>query len=116
MHTPEEQPWDGGDLQYEVEVENVAAVRTVRLSVAVTFFVCHPDVSEDIPLGTFYYKGPFGQLRQEVAKDVSRVIRDLEAGIPETGCATLSSDSDGSAIHGTAVALEGLVRNSGVGR
>lgn len=111
MHTPEEQPRDGGDIFEEITVQNVAPVRSVRFACALTIAICHPDVSEDIPIGTVYLYGSLRQLRQSFATDVSAILSDLEIGISEEGRATLSPDSDGSSIFGKGLVIEDVVQD-----
>lgn len=116
MHTPEEQPRDGGDIFEEVTVANVAPIRSMRFSCALTIAICHPDVPEDVPLGTVYLYGSLRQLRESFATDVSAILRDMEAGISEAGSTALSPDSDGGSIFGKGLAVEDVVPNRPVKR
>lgn len=111
MHTPEEQPRDGGDIFEEITVQNVATVRAVRFACALTIAICHPDVSEDIPIGTVYLHGTLRQLRESFTTDVSAILSDLEIGISEEGSAPLSPDSHGSSIFGKGLVIEDVVQD-----
>jgi hypothetical protein len=113
MHTPDEQAWERGDLFEEVTVENVEADRTMRYSATITLALCHPDIPEDISLGTLYVRGTPRQLRKALASEVSAILRDLEAGISETRRASLSFTRDGSPLYRSPVASPGVVRGRG---
>jgi hypothetical protein len=111
VHTPDEQAWERDDLFTEITVENVEADRAVRHSITLTLAICHPDLSEDIPLGTVYLRGSLRHLRQALAEEVSDILRDLEAGVSEENGATLSFTRDGSAIYRSPMARASVVRS-----
>lgn len=111
MHTPDEQAWDRDDLFAEVTIENVEDNRSMRYSATITLALCHPDIPEDISLGTMYVRGTPRQLRKAFAEEVSTIIGALEAGISEARSATLSFTGDGSPLYRSPVARPGVVRS-----
>lgn len=113
MHTADEQAWERDDLFQEVQVENVEANRAMRYSATITLSICHPDISEDISLGTLYVRGTPRQLRKAFAEEVSTILGALEAGISEANGATLPSARARRAIHRAPVARAGVVRGRG---
>jgi len=112
VHTPDEQAWDRSDLQQEVEVENVADYRYLRHELALTISLCHPDISDAIPIGTIYLRGTLGQLRKALAEDVSRLLSDLEVGVSKARRASLSFTGDGCPVYRSRMVVPRVVRNS----
>jgi hypothetical protein len=112
VHTPDEQAWDRDDLQQEIAEQNAPSVRAMRYSCAITIAICHPDISEDIPLGTVYVRGTPQQLRETFAEDVSEILRDLEIGISETWGTPLSFSRAGRAFYRSRLAIPRVVRHS----
>jgi len=116
MHTPEEQPRGGGDLQQEIEIENVTPVREVRLELTFQFALRHPDISTPIPLGTVYVRAPSGRIWETVEAYLPELIRDLEAGVSEEGRAALSPRSVGGPVSGASMVIPRVVRRRRVRR
>lgn len=116
MHTPDEQAWDGGDLQYEIQVENVAEVRPNRPRCTIEVVVRHADVSEPISVGPWNVHGSLGGVLQAIETYLPEFLRDMEAGIPEARSTPLSLDDFWSAVFGEDVVIARVVFDREVGR
>lgn len=109
MFTPEEQPRDGGDLFEEITVANVADLRAMRRNTAITITLRHADLPAGISFGTFYLAAPPNRVFKALEAYLPEFLRDLEAGVPEAGSATLSSIDFLRAIFGEGVVITGVV-------
>lgn len=114
MHTPDEQPWDGGDLLEEITVANVEDLRGMRRNCAVTVAIRHADVPAEISFGTIYVQAPLGHVLETLAAYLPEIVRDLETRIPSAWGASLSPTDFWDSIHGEGLAVPRVVRDSPV--
>jgi hypothetical protein len=109
VHTPEEQPRDGGDLQQEVQVENVEDHRADRPRATITIVIRHIDISGTISIGPWNLSGSLGRVLQALEANLPELLRTLEAGVPEERRAPLSRASVWHPIYRQRMALSRVV-------
>lgn len=112
MHTPEEQPRDGGDLFEEIQVANVADLRAMRRNCTITIVIRHSDLSRPVSYGTFYLAGSLGRILEALEENIPEFVSDMETGVSEERSAALSSADFLRAIFGSGVVVEGVVPDS----
>jgi hypothetical protein len=111
MHTPEEQPWDGGDLLFEVQVENVEGVREDRPQPTIEIVIRHPDLSRPISIGAWEVQGSLGSILEALEAHTAEFLCNMEARVPEERRAALSSDDLWLPVHLERVDIAYLVRD-----
>jgi len=106
-----EQAWDGGDLQQEVQVENVEDHRADRHHGSIIISLHHTDVSSFVSLGPWNVSSTPEQLFEACEKNLPAFLRAMEARIPEARRSSFSSDDFWSAVLGEGLAIEVVVRD-----
>jgi len=112
MRNNGEQAWDGGDLQHEVQVENVEGHGENRQRGAIIISLCHLDLSTAISLGPWELSGTPEQLLEACETHLPAFLRSMEARVPKTRSAALPSDDFWVALFKQGMVIEVLVSNS----
>lgn len=92
------------------EVKIVEVTRPVRQGGEFESAVRDADVPTVILKGRIHLQAPSGRLLEAVTKALPEGIRRLEDGASAAWSVALSPDSDGSAVHCTAMAVDSMVR------
>jgi len=109
MRNNGEQAWDGGDLQHEVQVENVEGHGENRQLGAILISLCHLDLSTTISLGPWHLSGTPEQLLEACEKNLPAFLRSMEARVPKSRGSALPSDDFWVALSKQGMVIEVLV-------
>lgn len=113
MHNPEEQARDGGDLQQEVEVENVTPSGANRPRGIISVTVSHPDLSSILSIGPWQIPGSPDSILEALETHLPEFLCDMEARIPEARRASLPPTDFWGALYSEGMVVEILVPGSG---
>lgn len=108
-----EQARDGGDLQHEVQVENVEDHRADRHFGLISISVSHTDLSSVISIGPWEIPGSPERILQALEKNVPTLLRAMEARVPEARRAALSPDDFWRSLFESGLVIEVLVPDRG---
>lgn len=109
MHTPEEQPWDGGDVFEEITVSNVADFRALRQDATIEIIVRDADIPVDFSYGFFRIQAPLGYVLEALTAEIPEMLSNLETRISETRGATLPLVGFWDSVPGAIVVIESVV-------
>jgi len=112
VHTPEEQPWDGGDLFEEIQRSNVADFRQMRPQCTVEIVVRDADIPVEFSFGYFGVEAPSGYVLEALAASLPQLFSDMEARISEARGATLPLIGFWDSVPGPWLVVTSLVPDS----